>query len=74
MPIIMRLANDHFIALQIANGMEEAGANVFNVTSNGQATYDGALAPHTRYVVWAKVKNDKMADLVDEAIDKALDT
>jgi hypothetical protein len=72
MRIMMRGAEDDFIAMQTANGMEAAGATVFSITPNGQRTYPGALAPHTRFIVWAKVGNDEMIDMVDRAIGKEL--
>jgi len=74
MQIMMRSAEDDFVAMRTANGMEKAGAVVFSITSNGERSHFGAMAPHTRFIVWAKVANDEMIDVVDESISRELST
>lgn len=69
MPIMMRPAEDDFAALKTADAMEKAGATVITVTPNGQAQYPTALAPHTRYIVWARVTGDAHIAEVDVAIE-----
>uniref|UniRef100_A0A6M3ILU3 DUF2007 domain-containing protein n=1 Tax=viral metagenome TaxID=1070528 RepID=A0A6M3ILU3_9ZZZZ len=73
MRIIVRHAEDDFIAMKTAQGMENSGANVFSITNNGQATHFGATAPHTRFCIWAKIENDGMIESIDDAIEKELD-
>ena len=68
MRIMVRRAQDEFIAMQTAQGMENAGATVFSITSDGQETYYGATKPHTRFCVWAKIESDSQIDAIDEAI------
>ena len=70
---MVRSAEDDFNALRMIDAMEAAGAIVVALTANGTATYDGALAPHNRFQVWARVQNDDHIDRIDEAIETALD-
>lgn len=66
--IMFRNAEDEHVALGIANGMESAGATVIAITPDGEATHPGALAPHMRLVVWARITDGSQIDHVDEAI------
>ncbi len=68
MEIMLRWAEDDFEALNIANGIEAVGGEVFSITFRSHKTHLGALAPHAQYVVWAKVKNKHMMDNADERI------
>ena len=68
--IMVRYATDDFHAMQIAQGMENAGANVFSIANNGSSTYPNAMAPHCSFVVFAKVDSDDMISGVDDAIAK----
>lgn len=68
MPVMMRSAEDDFAALKTADAMEAAGATVITLTPNGQAQYPTALAPHVRYIVWARVRDDAHIAAVDKAI------
>lgn len=72
--IMQRWAEDDFKAMLIAQGMENAGADVFSISFRGSDTYEGASLPHSQYIVWAKVTNDEMIDVVDQEIDKQLDS
>lgn len=69
MPIMMRNAEDDFTALKIAEAMEKAGATVITLTPHGEAQYPAALAPHVRYIVWARVRDDAHIREIDQAID-----
>lgn len=68
MRIMLRHAEDDFAALNMANAMEGAGATVFAVAYNGQATHHGATLPHSQYIVWAKVETDEQIEAIDKAI------
>ena len=72
MQIIMRNAETDFEAMKIADAMLSCGADVFSVTFDGQRTHHGAMAPHSRFIVWAKVENREHITRIDEAIDKNL--
>lgn len=73
MKIIQRWAEDDYIAFLIAQGMEEAGANVFSVSFRGTDKKLGALAEHAKYIVWAKIEDGSMIDAVDESIDRFME-
>lgn len=72
MRIMVRHANSDFDAMITANGMEEAGASVFSITHDGMYRPFGAMAPSSRFVVWAKVNSDADIDAVDDAIRREL--
>jgi hypothetical protein len=71
--IMLRHAEDDFAALLIANAMENVGAEVFSVVSNG--TYKpigfGSSVEKVQFIVWAKVKDDEHIARVDTAIELA---
>ena len=71
--IMVRNADDDFKALLTADAMEATGATVFSITYMGERTYDGALAPHPYFSVWARVKSDEHIVLVDTVIDATLE-
>jgi len=56
--ILRRNAEDDVEALRVANTMEDYGALVIAITPDGEATYPGAMAPHCRLVVWARIEDD----------------
>lgn len=68
--IMVRHADNDFEALRIAQGMENAGAAVFSIAHDGMHQPYGAMAPSSRFVVWAKVPSDLLIDAVDAAIKK----
>lgn len=70
MRIMVRHAESDFDVLKISNAMESVGAVVFAITNDGTSTYQGALAPHNRFQVWAKITSDDMCDVVDAAVEK----
>ena len=72
--IMVRTAEDDFVALKTAQGMENAGANVFSITNSGSATHFGATVAHVKFVVWAKIENYDMISAVDKAIEKEIDS
>jgi hypothetical protein len=71
--IMMRNANNDFEAFLIAQAMESVGADVFSIAFNGQHQPFGALAPSSRFAVFAKIRDDALIAKTDEAIDKALE-
>jgi hypothetical protein len=66
--IMVRHANNDFEAMLTAQGMEEAGADVFSITHDGMHQPFGAMIPSSKFVVWAKVASDELFDEVDKAI------
>lgn len=71
--IMVRHANNDFEAMRTAQGMENAGANVFSITHAGMHQPFGAMAPSSKFVVWAKVPSLDMFDAIDAEIEKELD-
>jgi hypothetical protein len=67
-----RWAEDDFTAFEIAQGIENAGGDVFSISYRGQSTYDQATAAHAQYIVWFKVPEDIDFDAIDASIDKEL--
>jgi hypothetical protein len=72
MKIMCRRAEDDFEAMLTAQGMEDAGVNVFSISGNGQDTHPGALSPHTRYVVWGKALCDDHISKADDEISRVI--
>lgn len=72
MPFMVREAEDSLVAMLTANGMEAAGANVISITYNGQHQHYGAMAPHSRFIVFAKVRDEAHIRKIDRAIEDAL--
>lgn len=71
--IMVRHANNDFEAMLTAQGMENAGADVFSITHAGMHQPLGALAPSSKFVVWAKVPSADMFDAIDAEIEKEFD-
>ena len=71
--IMVRNADDDFIALLTADAMERAGATVISITYMGERTYGGALAPHPYFSVWARVRSEAHIASVDTMIDATLE-
>jgi len=71
--IMVRNADDDFKALLMADAMEAAGGTVICVTYMGERTYDGALAPHPYFSVWARVTSEKHIEIIDNVINCALE-
>lgn len=70
MQIMSRPANNDFDAFRIAQGMENAGVQVFSVTFNGMHQQQGAMVPVAKMIVWGKAKNDAMIEAADKAIEQ----
>lgn len=68
--IIMRHGRDDFDAFRIAQGMENAGAQVFSISPNGTHQLEGALIPCTKFIVWAKFEDPVTPDQIDAMIEK----
>lgn len=69
--IIARHARNLLVAHQTAQGMENAGTEVFSITHDGMHQPYGALEQSSRFIVWGKVKDASISfDDVDKAISK----
>jgi len=64
--IVMRHAEDDFRAYQTAEGMENAGVEVFSVTACPANTF-------RPYIVWGKIGAKCQIDLMDAEIEKLID-
>ncbi len=78
--IMLRHASDDFIALLTANGIANAGGEVFSVTNNGHAQPTGFAQPERadyerpqKFIVWARVRDKAHMDECDKEISKCLD-
>jgi hypothetical protein len=71
--IMSRHAEDDFEAFRVAKAMDSVGADVFSIVYNGSAKYPTAIDPHSRYIVFAKVKNETHIATVDNAIDNEME-
>lgn len=67
--LMKRNAEDDFYALLMCDAMERAGATVVAITPNGTDKYSGAIDPHVRFIVWARVRDDAHIKAVDREID-----
>jgi hypothetical protein len=67
--VMVRHASDRFDALDMANGMEAAGAEVFSITVDRHSRDLETREPHAQFLVWAKVERDDMIEAVDRAIE-----
>lgn len=70
--IIMRSAQDDFYALLTAQGMENAGANVFSISNRNMDASDSSLIP-LKFIVWAKHNNSLTVEKIDEFIDAEIE-
>ena len=68
MKIMARTADNDFDAFRIAQGMENAGVQVFSITHNGMHQQPGAMVTVSRMIVWGKAKDDAMIAAADKAI------
>ena len=68
MEIIERSANNDFDAYRVAQGMENAGAQVFSISHNGMHQPFGALSPSSKFIVWAKFLPPVTCDSIDDEI------
>jgi hypothetical protein len=73
MIIMNRWAEDDMVATLTAQAMEDEGAQVISITYNGSAKYDHAMAPHSRYIVFARATDSAHVDRIDKAISKKLE-
>jgi hypothetical protein len=69
--IISRTAPNDLHAFFIAQGMEDAGAQVISISHNGQKQDYGALAPSSKFIVWARYEEPLTCDDIDDFIEKA---
>lgn len=72
MKIMCRPANNDFEALLTADGMEDAGLNVFSITQNGMHQPHGAMVPVSKFLVWAKAEDEEAMAAADKAIAKQM--
>lgn len=73
MPLMVRHADNDFFAILTANAMEDAGAVVISIAYNGQHKPFGAMEPSSRFVVFARIRDNGHIDAIDTAISAALD-
>lgn len=66
MAIFFRRALDDTEALEIANAMESAGAEVICISYRGSETYHETLAPTAQYVVWGRCNNEDAKKVMSE--------
>ncbi len=52
--VLCRHCEDDFDALLTAQGMTNAGCEVFSISSNGQHTRMGAMIETTKFIVWGR--------------------
>lgn len=65
--MMMRWAQDEMHAMDIANAVLKCGGRVVSIAFNGQETHYGALAPHSRFIVFAEVRDKAHMDEIDAA-------
>lgn len=70
--IIARQADNIVEAQHVAQGMENAGASVFSVASDGYRRNVGQQRAHTCFVVWAKYDAPLTPTEIDKAIERAM--
>lgn len=70
MKIMSRPADNDFDAFRIAQGMENAGVQVFSITFNGMHQQPGAMIPVAKMVVWGKATDNAMIEAADKAIEE----
>lgn len=80
MKIMLRHASDDFAALLTANGIVNAGGEVFSVTNNGPSVPNSFASPNVtdcvrphKFIVWARVRDEAHMDECDKQIAKCLD-
>lgn len=73
MKIMSRPADNDFDAFRVAQGMENAGVEVFSITHNGMHQPYGAMIPVSKMIVWGKAKDDAMIAAADKAIEAQFD-
>ena len=72
MKIIARQADNIVEAQRIAQAMENAGASVFSVSSDGYRRNVSQQRAHTCFVVWAKYAAPLTSTEIDRAIERAM--
>ena len=72
MRIIARQADNIVEAQTIAQAMENAGAEVFSVSSDGYRRNIGGQRAHTCFVVWAKYSSPLTSARIDQEIERAV--
>lgn len=77
--IMLRHASNDFQALLTANGIANAGGEVFSITNNGPATPTTFALPNIpdysrpqKFIVWARVRDNAHMDECDTQIEKCL--
>ena len=72
--IMTRKGKDDFEAYLVAQGMEDAGAQVISIAYDGEHQQYGAMIPCSKFTVWARVPDGVNIDDVDTAIDAQIDS
>lgn len=70
MQIMLRHAKDDFTALSVANGMEQAGAEVISITDAGGPPFSKNCG---RFILWARVQDEANISEVDKCIDSIIE-
>lgn len=73
MIIMNRRAEDDFIAMLTAQAVEDEGGQVISIAYNGSDTYQSAIAPHSKFVVFARAQDEEQINRIDKAIAKHLE-
>ena len=66
--VMTRRAEDDYYAMLHSQAALSVGAEIIAICAGEQATHPGALAPHTRFYLFFKVRDDKHIQEVDDAI------
>ncbi len=69
---MLRSGEDDFETLKTIDVMEAEGAVIVAITPNGMAQHVGAMVPHQRFQIWARVADSAHIKRIDAAISKDL--
>lgn len=68
----MRRTPDDISTIIAANAIEEKGGKIISIVVEGQATWPGALAPHSTFIVWFHADDELHARRIDTLTRKNL--
>ena len=71
--IMIREGGDSYETFLVAQGMENAGAEIISIAYNGEHTREGAMIPCSKFVIFARIPEDIKIDAVDNSIDEEID-
>jgi hypothetical protein len=64
-----RTAEDDLRALLTAEAVEKGGGTIISITFDGRAKYQTALDNHSRFIIWARVKDKAHINKIDNLIE-----